>query len=61
MTRNVLIAMGLAAALALTACGKKEAPAEAPAAEQAAPAPEAAAPAAEQQAADAAAAAQSCT
>jgi len=58
MNRNFLIAMGLAAAMTLAACGKKEeaAPVEA------APAPvaEQAAPAAEQVAADAAVAAQSC-
>ncbi len=62
MNRNILIAMGLAAALTLAACGKKEdaAPVEAapaPVAEQ--PAMDAA-PAAEQVAADAAVAAQSC-
>src|SRR3546814_2756136 len=62
MTRNVLIAMGLAAALAMAGCHKnEEAPAtDTPAMQDAAPAADAAAPA-EQQAADAAAAAQSCT
>src|SRR3546814_6678188 len=62
MMRNVLIAMGLAAALAMAGCHKnEEAPAtDTPAMQDAAPAADAAAPA-EQQAADAAAAAQSCT
>jgi predicted small lipoprotein YifL len=47
MTRSALLAALLA--LALTACGQKEeAPAEAPATEEAAPAAEEAAPAAEE-------------
>jgi hypothetical protein len=59
MKRNLFAAMGLAAVLVLSACGKKEDAA----AVEAAPAPvaEEVAPVADQQAADAAVAAQACT
>jgi hypothetical protein len=63
LMRNSILALSLAAALALAACGKKEAPPSAepaPAPEAAAPAPEAAAPATDA-AAPAAAAGESCS